>query len=82
MAALQRHAAVGRLTLDEFSDRVRLAYAAGTHDALAPITADLPALEPVAEAPPPPNGHRQLLAAFAIAMLTIAVLAAVLAIAR
>ena len=40
---LRDAAAEGRLTLDEFSQRVEAAYAATTHDALEPLTADLPA---------------------------------------
>ena len=37
----------GRLTLQEFSERLALAYAARTRGELAPLTADLPATDPV-----------------------------------
>ena len=36
----------GRLTLQEFSERLALAYAARTRGELAPLTADLPATDP------------------------------------
>jgi hypothetical protein len=37
----------GRLTLQEFSERLALAYAARTRGELTPLTADLPATDPV-----------------------------------
>jgi hypothetical protein len=49
VAQLRDAPAEGRLTLDEFSQRVETAYAAKTHDALESLTADLPA--PTAAAP-------------------------------
>lgn len=49
VAQLRDAAAEGRLTLDEFSQRVETAYEAKTHDALESLTADLPA--PTAAAP-------------------------------
>jgi hypothetical protein len=42
VAQLQDATAEGRLTLDEFSQRVEEAYASKTHDALESLTADLP----------------------------------------
>ena len=45
---LQRAVAEGRIDLSEFGDRVEAAYAAGTHDDLAALVADLPP-----DAPPP-----------------------------
>jgi uncharacterized protein DUF1707/cell wall-active antibiotic response 4TMS protein YvqF len=42
VAQLRDAAAEGRLTLDEFSQRVEAAYEAKTHDALESLTADLP----------------------------------------
>lgn len=42
VAELERHVGAGRLTLDEFSERARLAYAASTLDDLAALTRDLP----------------------------------------
>ena len=41
--ALQEHTAAGRLSLDEFTDRVDAAHRATTYGELATITADLPA---------------------------------------
>ena len=43
----------GRLTLSEYDERLRLAYAAVTYGDLAPLTADLPAPPVVAPAAPP-----------------------------
>jgi hypothetical protein len=74
VAALERHTAAGRLSLDEFSDRVTRALGAATHRDLAAVTDDLPA-EPTAVS-------RQLLVAFLLAMLTLAVLFVILALAR
>jgi ferric-dicitrate binding protein FerR (iron transport regulator) len=44
--ALHEHTAAGRLSLDEFTDRVDAAHRATTHGELAAITADLPAEPP------------------------------------
>jgi hypothetical protein len=78
VAALQRHTAAGRLTLDEFGERVDRALAAVTRADLAAVTRDLPA------EPEPPAGresqHRQLAAAFLLAVLALVVLAVLLAI--
>jgi hypothetical protein len=73
IATLQRHTAAGRLTLDEFSDRVGTVYAAKTIDDLRTAIVDLPALPP---APPPPAEHdgRQLLLTFALAIIAVAVI--------
>jgi Domain of unknown function (DUF1707) len=43
VGALRLHAAEGRLTLEEFTHRVDLAYAARTRDELEALTTDLPA---------------------------------------
>jgi hypothetical protein len=76
VAELERHTAAGRLSLDEFSERVSRALAAATRHDLALVTSDLPA-EPASAAQ-----SRQLLVAFGLAMLTLAVLALVIAVAR
>ena len=39
---LRRHAAEGRLTMDEFEERMSAAYEARTYGALAELTRDLP----------------------------------------
>lgn len=46
VAELERHVGAGLLTLDEFSERARLAYAASTLGDLAALTRDLPSEPP------------------------------------
>lgn len=48
--ALRRHTADGRLSLEEFEDRVGEALSATTRDDLRPVLRDLPALPPDAPA--------------------------------
>jgi hypothetical protein len=43
VALLREHAAVGRLTLEEFTERMSAAYLARTHDELETLARDLPA---------------------------------------
>jgi hypothetical protein len=76
VAALERHTAAGRLSLDEFSDRVARALEAATRHDLAQVTSDLP-VEPASAAQ-----SRQLLVAFLLAMLTLGVLALIIVLAR
>ncbi|MGC9670382.1 DUF1707 SHOCT-like domain-containing protein [Planosporangium sp. 12N6] len=76
VAALERHTAAGRLSLDEFSDRVARALAAATRHDLALVTSDLPA------EPDPAARSGQLLVAFGLAMATLAVLGLVITLAR
>jgi hypothetical protein len=76
VAALERHTAAGRLSLDEFSDRVARALEAVTRHDLALVTSDLP-VEPASAAQ-----SRQLLVAFLLAMLTLGVLALIIVLAR
>jgi hypothetical protein len=80
LAALQRHTAAGRLTLDEYSDRVEKTLHAATFADLAEVTADLPA--EVADPANDPAHGRSLLNAFALAAVTLVVLAILLAVAR
>ena len=47
-AALGGHMAAGRLTVDEYDERLTRAYAARTRGELAELTTDLPPLEPAA----------------------------------
>jgi hypothetical protein len=72
--ALQRHTAAGRLTLDEFSERVGSVFAAQTVQELAAATVDLPS-----DAAEKPDDHnaRQLVIAFAVAVLAIVILGVV-----
>ena len=75
VAALERHTGAGRLTLDEFAERARLAHDARTLDDLAAVVHDLPADS--AEGP-----RRELLLLFAIAAATLVVLAVFIALTR
>jgi hypothetical protein len=77
VAELERHTAAGRLTLDEFGERVDQALAAVTHGELAGVTRDLPA-EPAG----PPLQHRELAVAFLLAALTLLVLGVIFAVGR
>jgi hypothetical protein len=77
--SLQRHTAAGRLTLDEFSERVGAVVSARTLQDLAATTVDLPAEEPTPTDSGDPHAAnaRQLAIAFAVAVLAIALLAVV-----
>ena len=82
VAALQRHTAAGRLTLDEFAERVDAACGARTLGELAVVTRDLPA-EPAPDGPDPGEpGRRELLLVFAIAAITLLVLTVTFALIR
>jgi hypothetical protein len=80
VAALQRHTAAGRLTLDEFSERVDHALAAVTRADLAKVTGDLPAEPDPAALAGRQSQHRQLAVAFLLAALTLVILGVILAI--
>jgi hypothetical protein len=73
VAALERHTGAGRLTLDEFAERARLAHDARTLDDLAAVVRDLPAEE---------RPRRDLLVLFAIAAVTLVLLAIFIAVTR
>lgn len=79
--ALQRHTEAGRLSLDEFTERVDSAYAARTLADLAAVTRDLPA-EPVAASAAPDTGRRDLLVIFAIAGVALVLLFVFMALTR
>jgi hypothetical protein len=80
VAALERHTSVGRLTLDEFSDRVGQVFAAATLGELALVTRDLPAEAPAAADPHPlADQARQLMVTLLISLGTLIVLGVVLA---
>jgi len=76
VAALERHTAAGRLTLEEYGQRVSRVFTAVTQGELAAVTRDLPA-EPAVGLQ-----HRQLAVAFLVALATLAVLGIILAVAR
>jgi Domain of unknown function (DUF1707) len=73
MAALERHTGAGRLTLDEFAERVGVVADARTLDELASVVSDLPAEE--AEE----RQRREFLLVFAVAILTLVLLGVFLA---
>jgi Domain of unknown function (DUF1707) len=77
VAALERHTGAGRLTLDEFAERVRVAHDARTLDELAAVVGDLPAEQTGAEAENGPR--RELLLVFAIAIVTLILLSVAMA---
>lgn len=79
--ALQRHTEAGRLSLDEFTERVDSAYAARTLAELAVVTRDLPAV-PAATAAAPDTGRRDLLVIFAIAAAALVLLLVFMALTR
>jgi hypothetical protein len=74
--ALERHTAAGRLSLDEYTERVDRALAARTHDQLAEVTVDLPAETGAA---PAHTGSGQLAVAFLLALLALLVVAGLVA---
>jgi hypothetical protein len=80
IAALQRHTEVGRLTLDEFSERVGAAYSARTLSELATVIRDLPA-EPAVPVTDH-RGRRDLLVLFAVAAFTLILLGVFMAVTR
>lgn len=73
--ALERHTGAGRLTLDEFAERARLAHDARTLEDLAAVIRDLPVSEPA-------GSRRDLFLLFAIAAVTLVLLAVFIALSR
>jgi hypothetical protein len=73
VAALERHTGAGRLTLDEFAERVEVAAGARTLDELAAVVSDLPA-DAAAHAPTEDGPRRDLLLVFVIAIVTLVLL--------
>jgi hypothetical protein len=80
VAVLQRHTQAGRLTLEEFSERVGEVYTARTLGQLAVLTQDLPAEPPPAAAAG--TGRRDLLVVFAVAAFTLLLLGIFMAVTR
>jgi hypothetical protein len=79
VAALERHTGAGRLTLDEFAQRVEAVCGARTLDELAAVVSDLPA-DGTAGRPAVDSGpSRELLLVFAVAIVTLALLGVALA---
>ena len=79
LQALERHTAVGRLSLDEFDQRSTAALAAVTRDDLAALTADLPELPAESTRPVESASHGQhLVLIFVIAFIALAALVAMM----
>jgi DNA-binding LacI/PurR family transcriptional regulator len=76
---LQRHAADGRLSLDEYAERVDRVLLARTHGELVAIVQDLPAESTVDVGLNHREGARQLIVALLVALLVLAVLGAAVA---
>jgi hypothetical protein len=79
---LQRHAVAGRLSMDEYAERLDRVLVARTHGELAAVMHDLPAESTVDAALDHREGARQLIVAFLVAMLVLAVLGAAVAVFR
>ncbi len=77
VAALERHTGAGRLTLDEFAERARIAHDARTLDELAEVVCDLPA-----ESAQPEPPRRDLMLLFAIAAAALILLGLFIAVTR
>ncbi|MEV4705868.1 DUF1707 domain-containing protein [Actinoplanes sp. NPDC049316] len=73
VAALERHTGAGRLTLDEFAQRVGVVAGARTLDELAAVVSDLPA-EQQEE-----RQQREFLIVLAVAIVTLVLLGTFLA---
>jgi hypothetical protein len=79
LRALERHTAVGRLSLEEFDQRSTAALAAVTMDDLAALTADLPETADELSQPVEPAGHpRHLALLFVLAFVALAALVAMM----
>ncbi|MBL7256997.1 DUF1707 SHOCT-like domain-containing protein [Paractinoplanes lichenicola] len=83
VADLERHAGAGRLTLDEFAERAKVAHCARTLDELAAVVNDLPAdTQPTGAAATVEEPSRDLLILFAIAAATLVLLGFFIALIR
>ncbi|WP_326555341.1 DUF1707 SHOCT-like domain-containing protein [Micromonospora sp. NBC_01813] len=81
---LERHTSAGRLSLDEYADRVERALRARTQGELATVLADLPA-EPAEPAEPgsaDPAASHQLAVAFLIAGIALTMLTVLIVLLR
>ena len=76
---LQRHAVAGRLSMDEYAERVDRVLLARTYGELAAVVHDLPVESTVDAAVDHREGARQLIVAFLVALLVLAVLGAAVA---
>lgn len=76
---LQRHAIAGRLSMEEYAERVDRVLAARTHGDLAAVMDDLPDESKVDATRDHREGARQLIVALLVALLVLAVLGAAVA---
>jgi Domain of unknown function (DUF1707) len=76
---LQRHAVAGRLSMEEYAERVDRVLVARTHGDLAAVVDDLPAESTVDATLDHREGARQLIVALLVALLVLAVLGAAVA---
>lgn len=76
VAALEQHTGAGRLTLDEFAERVGVVAGARTLEELAAVVSDLPA---ATTAPGEPKQSRELLWVFAVAIVAVFLLVVLMA---
>jgi Domain of unknown function (DUF1707) len=76
---LQRHAVAGRLSIDEYAERVDRVLVARTHGELAAVVHDLPTESQAEAAVDHREGARHLIVAFLVALLVLAVLGAAVA---
>lgn len=79
---LEQHTAAGRLTLDEYTERVDRVLASRTHGQLAEVTADLPAAPeaaPTDAAQAHAGSARQLGIAFLIALAALVIVVGLVA---
>ena len=79
---LEKHTAQGRLTLDEYAERVDRVLACRTHGELAAVTADLPAEDATVDGPVTGEDNRHLLWAFLAAAAVLLLFTVVLGLAR
>jgi hypothetical protein len=79
--SLERHTAAGRLSLDEYADRVERTLQARTHGELATVLGDLPA-EPTDAPSAGPAATPQLAVAFLISGVALVVLTALVLLLR
>jgi Domain of unknown function (DUF1707) len=76
---LQLHAVAGRLSMEEYAERVDRVLVARTHGDLAAVVEDLPVESTVDGTPDHREGARQLIVALLVALLVLAVLGAAVA---
>jgi hypothetical protein len=79
---LERHTAAGRLTLDEYAERVDRALASRTHGQLAEVTADLPAVPETEPGQAHAGTARQLGVAFLVALAGLVIVLVLVALRR